>query len=176
MILYHGSKTEFRKFDYNKIGSTVGTDEGFGFYLTDDIEFAKKYSENGYVIKFEFNGKKRITKTLTKLEATKLIKEVQKEGDFLSNYGDVDYEGLSKVLSRAVDNEWGKETPSEDIIGSIINAIGSKEIALKAVHDVLGYDYGIYVAKGATIYTIFNPESLKWVETIPMKKVIKAKK
>ena len=48
LILYHGTDRNFNKFDirfFNR-GSSDGGWLGYGFYLTNDIDYAKSYGDN----------------------------------------------------------------------------------------------------------------------------------
>lgn len=52
-MLYHGSNDTFTELDPNKIGTTNGTGQGFGFYFSSDIEKAQAYGGNVYSTKLD---------------------------------------------------------------------------------------------------------------------------
>lgn len=142
MIVYHGSKEKFDVFDYHKIGSN-GTSEGKGFYFTDNVDIAKNYGRNGYLYTVDFHGKKSLhseQKTITKEELKVYLLALNEETDYLSNWGDIAYEGVEKVINRAIQGEYEQSENDVDIIAGIANASGNMEISLSLVYSVLGYD------------------------------------
>lgn len=142
MIVYHGSPNKFEEFCYKRIG-TNGTMEGFGFYFTDKKEVAKRYAGEGYLYEVDLKGKELSGNrlTITESEYVKLIKILDEEDDFLSNYGDKDWEGFDSVLRVAIECDYEDCPDDATLIGGIINAYGSKEEVLKVVYSELGYGY-----------------------------------
>lgn len=143
VIAYHGSPNQFDVFDYKKI-RTNGTSEGVGFYFTDNQGIARCYAYEGYLYTVEINGTKPIykdKKTLTIKELRTFLIELQKHTDFLSNYGDVAYEGFNTVLNKAVKSEYTYCDSDADILSSIYNGSGENEKVLTIFRDVLGYDH-----------------------------------
>lgn len=142
MKVYHGSPNKFNQFDYSKI-RTNGTSEGVGFYFTDSLDIATGYAQNGYIYIAELNGTKALSdneKTISRDDLKKLLIELNKSTDCLSNYGDVDFEGLENVLETALDMEYANNTDTE-IMGSLYNSNGESEDVLNAFYEVLGYDH-----------------------------------
>lgn len=142
MLVYHGSKELFEAFDYSKIGLN-GTSEGKGFYFTDNKNIALGYGESGYVYTVEFKGKKSLSsdkKTITRQQFKKYLKALHEKTDCLSNYGDIDYEGLEKVLNEAVNCEFEYCDNDVDLISSVANGCGDIESSLTLVHQLLGFD------------------------------------
>jgi len=141
-IVYHGSKALFQRFDYSKMGQN-GTSEGFGFYFTNNRNIAEGYAQNGYLYTVEFNGKKSLSstkKTITKNQLKKLLIELDKRGQYLSNYGDTEFEGFEKVLSEAILNVWEYSNNDVDMICDICTAYGSREEVLTTLYQMFGYD------------------------------------
>lgn len=143
MLVYHGSPNKFDKFSYDKI-RTNGTMEGAGFYFTDNKEIAKGYGGNsGYLYTAKLNINKSLSnekKTLTIKEVEDLIKALPEDADFLSNYGDVDYEGYNEVMERALDSEYKYADSDTEILGSIYNACGENQKVIELFYSELGYD------------------------------------
>lgn len=142
MKVYHGSPNKFEKFDYKRMG-TNGTSEGFGFYFTDKKEVAERYANEGYLYEATLKGKELSGNdlTITKEEYIKLVEILDQKGEYLSNFGDKDYEGFSNVLKMAIECDYEHCPDDAQLIGGIINAYGSVEKVLKIVYDVLGYGY-----------------------------------
>ena len=122
-VVYHGSPSDFNTFRLEYLGAN-GTAEGYGFYFTDKKSIAENYSrgregqQNGEVGKL-FEVYLDIKKPLSDTEVTMsraqfrkfltmLNKQVDADGerlDILSNYGDVEWEGLNKVLNYATQGQ-----------------------------------------------------------------------
>ncbi|MCY9738151.1 hypothetical protein M5X17_31150 [Paenibacillus alvei] len=142
-IVYHGSKVEFDRFDYAKIGEN-GTAEGFGFYFTSKKSIAENYAHKGYLYTVEFVGKKTLSssfKTLTKDQLKKFLERLNETGEYLLNYGEIKYEGYYNVLQTAVNSEWEYNDNDVDLVSSICNAYGGKEEVLTELYDMFGYDH-----------------------------------
>jgi len=146
MELYHGSSNMFNSFDYSKI-RTNGTSEGLGFYFTDSKEIAEGYGENGYLYTIKLNANKSLSdneKTISKNDLKHYIIKLQNYTDYLSNFGDVNYDGYKNVLNKAVNDTYGTydscDTDTE-IMGSIYNACGENEDVITLFYTILGYDY-----------------------------------
>lgn len=169
MLLYHGTTTKFEKFEYKYIGAANGTNEGFGFYLSDSKEIAQIYA-SPYLPEIEFSPKKSISNK-TKMSLTnfkKIIKILQSKRDILSNYGDVAFEGYNKVLSEAIELEFTNQDNDVDILCSLTNGCGCVETVCRAFYKVLSVthiiekeaDWGNNVKEGHTVYAVLIPEVL----------------
>lgn len=174
MIVYHGSKSNFKRFDYGRIRERA-TSEGVGFYCTNKKDIAERYAEcNGYVMHFEFQGKKAISSkkiTFTKKNIAKFLKELHKKNEYLSNFGDVEYEGYDKVVDRALSSLFEYSQDDMEILSDICNSCGSFETPLKLLYKMFGYDYCIVDAnwgnegKKQKIYIILNNAAIKHVKS-----------
>ena len=167
MKIYHGSKSNFKEFDLNMI-RTNATTEGVGFYCTDNKSIAERYAQGGYLLEFEYCGKKTLSSekvTLTKDEMLKYILAINVETDFLSNYGDVEYEGYSKVLRRAINSFCEYSRDDVEFVSEICNTCGDFEMPLNVLYKTLGYDSAIVKADwgNQNIYLIFTNEAIKHV-------------
>ena len=143
MKVYHGSPNLFSKFDYSRI-RTNGTSEGVGFYFTDNKDIATGYAQNGYLYIVELNGRKALSdneKTLTRNELKKLLIELDKRIECLSNYGDVHYDGFENVLNTALNLEYDNNDTDTDIMGSLYNSNGESEVVIHLFYELLGYDH-----------------------------------
>lgn len=177
MKVYHGSPARFEQFDYNRIG-TNGTNEGKGFYFTDSARVARAYGENGYLYTVNFKGEKSLsndTLTITRDELKEFLIELDKATEYLSNWGDVSYEGFESVLEEAVQGEYDVAESDVDLISGIANASGSMELSLTILQKQLGFDsivmdadWGngqkIYIALVQDIIEIIEVEELKMNE------------
>lgn len=171
MYVYHGSNSLFDVFDYDKIG-TNGTSEGIGFYFTDNKKVARGYGENGYLYTIEFNHKKTLsheTKTIKKTELKEYLVALNEETQYLTNWGDIEYEGYQKVLNRAVDSEFDGSDNDVDLIAGICNASGNTEISLTMLYQILGYDSIVLKAE-------WNEQKLYIALTNDILKIVKVEK
>lgn len=85
--------------------------------------------------------------------------------EFLSNYGDVAYEGLENVVNEAMSIEYDGSDNDVNAIHSIINGFGNMEAVFKTLRDVTGYDGIIQNEPGwggdQTVYVVFQPTQIK---------------
>lgn len=171
-VLYHGTPNEFTQFNYDFIGSN-GTALGKGFYLTDSKDIASGYiGENGKVMELYANIEKPLSlteKTITKAQYKKFVKTVDKatNGDYLTNYGEVDYDGYNNVLNSAL-NDYQYDDNDVDLIHSVFNAGGlSWEDGFRLLKKTLGYDGVVqqdFNGTGATVFVPTLPEQIKSVD------------
>ena len=131
LVVYHGTKSEFNTFDHKKI---KGINEGPGFYFTDNKDIAIGYGEPMHVyLKLEnpipydkavfSNGTiKKIIKRVAEIES---VEQGNSIGDgCLSNFGDVSYEGIDKVLNEAAKQVAEGSDTALDQISGIFGASG----------------------------------------------------
>jgi hypothetical protein len=166
---YHGSPQDFQNFSYEFLG-TNGTAEGFGFYFTSDKSIAEGYSNGGVVKKVFLDIKKPLNfngLTISKQNLATFLKALDPTGDnYLSNWGETDYQGYDNVLRIAVEGEMSGTTNDVDLISGIINASGrNAEFINRILRKTLGYD-GIIVeqpswGKNQTIYIVFDNDQIK---------------
>jgi len=169
LVVYHGSKADFDTFSHEFIGSN-GTMEGKGFYFTDKRSIANNYGNNGKVYEVFLNIKDSLSYdsvTLNKQKLSKFIKYIDPKGDdFLSNYGDVDYEGYQKVMNQAVKSLLDGSESDVDMLHDILNSSGLNiEKYLGDIKKSLGRD-GIFVENptwgdGQKIFVAFDPTQIK---------------
>lgn len=187
--VYHGSPAAFNEFSLKYLG-TNGTAEGYGFYFTDKKHIAENYSHgteaqgfkgaDGKLFEVYLDIKKPLSDTEVTMKRSEfkkflmeLNKQVDEDGeplDVLSNYGDVSWEGLNKVLGYAMEIEYDGSDSDVNMVHSIINGTGQMETVLKVLRDVTGYD-GIIVdnprwGDDQKIYLAFHPEQIKNVDNV----------
>lgn len=177
-VCYHGSGATFNVFNYDKLGAN-GTAEGKGFYFTDSKEYSQAYktdNEESKVYETYINIEKPLNTqkiTISRSEIKKLIKGIDPDGyDYLSNYGDVEFEGYNAVLNQAVDSEFSYNDNDVDLIHSILNSSKYQdelEIFYDKLREILGYD-GIIQDWGENTkrredvgiwYIVFNANQIK---------------
>lgn len=183
-VVYHGSPADFNTFSLKYLG-TNGTNEGYGFYFTDDKEIAESYSKgteaqrhqgaDGKLFEVYLDIKKPLSDTevtMSRAEFRKFLMEMNKQVDedgepldFLSNYGDVSWEGLQSVINSAMEVEYDGSDSDVNMIHSIINGCGNMEMVFNVLRKTTGYD-GIIVKDATwggdqTIYVAFNPNQIK---------------
>ena len=185
-VVYHGSPADFNTFSLEFMG-TNGTAEGYGFYFTDKRSIAEGYSQGlegqrsqekaGRLFEVYLDIKKPLSDTevtISRSEFKKFLREMNKQVDedgepleFLSNYGDVAWEGLNSVLNSAMASEYDGSDNDVNMISSIINGCGNMELVYEVLRKTTGYD-GIIVENTTwggdqTIYIAFHPEQIKSV-------------
>jgi ADP-Ribosyltransferase in polyvalent proteins len=172
LVVYHGTDNEFYTFDTNKIGQK-GRALGSGFYLTNEKNVAAGYGGNvlSLYLKSENPNFNRGKKTITKQQVVKIIDGVEKiEPDFLSNYGDIDYEGRRSVLNSALEDLYDSAETDADIISALINVGGvDRDSLFNIILDRTGKDGLIAPAeiasasstKNGKIYVAYNSGQLK---------------
>ena len=183
-VVYHGSPTDFNEFSLKYLG-TNGTNEGYGFYFTDTKRIAEGYSKgegnsNGRLFETYLDIKKPLSDTevtISRAQFKKLLIELNNQVDadgekldILSNYGDVEWEGLNKVLNYAIELEYDGNDNDVDIISSLVNSSGNLETVYRVLREVTGYD-GIIVKEAEwggdqTIYIAFHPEQIKNIDNL----------
>ena len=170
-VLYHGTPNEFTQFNYDFIGSN-GTALGKGFYLTDSKDIASGYvGKDGKIMELYANIEKPLSlteKNITKAQYKKFVKAVDKatNGEYLTNYGEVDYEGYNAVLNRAL-NDYEYDDNDVDLIHSVFNAGGmSWEEGFRLLKNTLGYDGVVqqnFNGTGTNVFVPTLPEQIKSV-------------
>ena len=188
-VVYHGSPAEFNEFSLAYLG-TNGTAEGYGFYFTDKKSIAEGYSKghegqrdeghNGKLFEVYLDIKKPLSDTevtMSRAQFKKFLTELNKQTDedgypldVLSNYGDVEWEGLNSVINTAMEIEYDGSDSDVNMVHSIINGVGNLETVLKVLRKTTGYD-GIIVENATwggdqTIYVAFHPEQIKNVDNL----------
>lgn len=142
MKLYHGSKVKFEKFNYNFIGSNSGSDEGYGFYFTDNKELAKQYAgKDGYLYTVNVPVSKSLSETkitITIERLRKMLRLLHKEIDILNDFNDVSYYGIERVLTEAVTMLRDGNNNDVDLIAEICNICGDKEAVFKMLYRLTG--------------------------------------
>ena len=187
-VVYHGSPEDFNTFSLEYLG-TNGTAEGYGFYFTDKKAIAENYSrgregqqngKSGKLFEVYLDIKKPLSDTevtMTRAQFKKFLttlnKQVDADGeplDVLSNYGDVEWEGLNKVLNYAMEIEYDGSDSDVNLVHSIINGTGNMKVVFDVLRQTVGYD-GIIVNEASwggdqTIYIAFHPEQIKNVDNL----------
>ena len=179
LVVYHGSTEYFDTFNYDKLGQQ-GTSEGRGLYFTSNRDVGVAYQtrgEDGPGILFEgyLNIEKPLSedsKTITKDELEQFIRAIDPDGsEYLTNYGDVSFDGYDSVVAKAVEAEYDFSENDVDLINAIMSAGVPDEMEFfRTLKSTLGYD-GIITAwgdkedGGVPIYIAFLPEQAKSVES-----------
>lgn len=173
LVVYHGTREIFEAFDLNKLGRN-GMALGAGFYFTNSKELAGGYGDTMEVYLSAKNPTFSIEKkTITKAQVKKIIIALEKiEPEFLSNYGDVSFEGYNKILNSAIEDIYDASNNDADVITTIINVGGiDRNYVMKEVIKYTGKDGFIVSAsiaaigagKNDKVYTVLLPEQIKSV-------------
>ena len=182
LVVYHGTRGAAEEsgfaFDYSRIGSQ-GRAEGAGFYFTTDKNVSAGYAEGGLNMEvflsikkpmaYDMAGFKRgvLSKLIMRVAEIEAERDGAKIGDgFLSNYGDVDSDGVGSVVRAAVDIISNDATALDQISGIVGSGV-SPAVVNAAVRDVTGYDgvkangFGNLGSDTNTIWVAFFPEQIK---------------
>ena len=176
LIVYHGSNNKFNKFSYENLG-IQGRSEGVGFYFTDNKQIADSYGKYLYSCylkiekplrtnakNFSRNQIQKIIKYIIDLQKT--TQNISMKDGFLSNFGDIEYEGINAVLKDTVDAHIDLSSAS-DFQGSLIGAGVDPEIVNLAIYKVTGIDgiiakgWGDYEDSNLIIYIPFFAKQIK---------------
>ena len=170
-IAYHGSPKDFQNFSYEFLGEH-GTAEGFGFYFTSEKSIAQRYAKGGILKKAILEINKPLSFrsfSISKQDLATFLRALDPDGQgYLSNWGEVNYEGYEKVLNTAVEGEFSASDNDVDLISGIIQGCGRvAESINKLLKQTLGYD-GIIVQKPSwgenqTIYVVFDNSQIKYI-------------
>ncbi len=149
---YHGSKSNFDRFEQQFIGSHA-LEHGYGIYFTNNLDQARSYGD--YVIEADLLIRKPFsndTITITKEQVKNYIKKyIDPIGDdYLSNYGWYKDDGYENVLNKCVNDLFTFNNNDNDIISEILHHVKNKYIdeAYDAIFDIFEKDGIIY--KGYT--------------------------
>ena len=97
---------------------------------------------------------------------------LEEKHSFLSNYGDIDSEGLGKITQKAIEENLKYSKTDAELIGSVFYAIGEDRGLLEIIHKRLGYDHFI-VNKPSwgdqKLYVIFSNSAVRVVEVDKIK-------
>ncbi len=108
VVWYHGTPHDFEKFDYNTIG--IGEDaHGPGFYFTNNPDTANQYTTNinsgkspvVYPVHLKLTKGMNDNTKFSINQIKKIIQSAPELTDHLLNFGDVERQGISKVLNDA---------------------------------------------------------------------------
>lgn len=159
LVVYHGSPNKFYEFDWERVGRN-GTQEGRGFYFTDNQSIAEQYinSTGGGAREFYLRMEKPLdglNVTLKKPEIRKLLmlgeefmKKKYDDDYFFDNFGNVEFEGRKTVIDNTVNNLKQWNNSDVDILYDIMNTAGirsnqdTKEF-MQLITKKMGYD-GVY--------------------------------
>jgi hypothetical protein len=127
LVVYHGTGASFDEFSLDYRGEDKGNDQyGPGFYVATDSSAASQYAygESPNVIPLYVSIQKPVIHGITKPVSTRIIRELITKSpnfeDSILNFGDVSYEGMNKVLNRAVN----AYTVYENLMQQIMTIMG----------------------------------------------------
>lgn len=166
MILYHGSNTDFDKFENINTIKENGSDFGYGIYLFTDKKIPEKYGKKIYEVKFK-EGKKLSSEkiTLSKLEIEEIIEEAHLKYNYLDNIEDTGHYGVNFVKKKAIDSALEYEDNDLDVVNEIITVCG-KPSDFGEILTKIGYTHTINKKQNSDIeeYTVFDPKNLKIIK------------
>lgn len=180
-VVYHGTDADFTVFNYDYLGKN-GTANGKGFYLADDINVAKSYSNGKNLIEAYVDIQKPLSigrTTMSKNDYIKFVKAVNDKtnGTLFADYGDGEKLTKNSKEYNDVVNQFKEEYKyggdDVDLALSILNSANIKlEDGYRVLRNTTGYD-GIIVPTNYkdngkdipyTQYIPLTPEQIKNVD------------
>lgn len=167
--LYHGSPNLFDTFSAQKVGSSSGTAQGFGYYLTPSMELAKTYANTRHLYDVSFTPNKQLMLDELTFDYKQMNDLLSHLGDetlnyLVSDYSNVDTNGLEPIKEQYINHLLESSNSDMELIGSLINQSGEIEKILLACNEE-GYTHAISEVDNETIYTILSSKNLK-IDTI----------
>lgn len=170
MHFYHGTSSDFSKYDYAHVGK--GNDAfGSGFYFTSNPEVANMYatSKDGHpnvhrvFLKVEnpIYANENDETPLKREHIKKIITSAPDHKESLMNFGDVDYEGYNKVLNRTVDQY--ADSPKLHAMYALNNDFYQDHTPhfLENMKSITGHDAVIFKDQNHTVVNVFHPTQIK---------------
>jgi len=171
--VYHGTDADFTVFNYDYLGKN-GTANGKGFYLADDKNVAKSYSNGKNIIEAYVNIEKplKIGETsITRDEYIKFVEAINNKtnGRLFADYGDGEPIVKNSKEYNEILNDFKEEYvyggDDVDLVLSVLNSANiSLEEGYRTLRNTLGYD-GIIVD---TDYKGENGETIPYTQYIPL--------
>lgn len=180
-VVYHGTDADFTVFNYDYLGKN-GTANGKGFYLADDINVAKSYSNGKNLIEAYVDIQKPLSigkTTMSENDYIKFVKAVNDKtnGTLFADYGDGEKLTKNSKEYNDVVNQFKEEYKyggdDVDLALSILNCANIKlEDGYRLLRNTTGYD-GIIVPTNYkdngkdipyTQYIPLTPEQIKNVD------------
>lgn len=181
--VYHGTDTKFTIFNYDYLGKN-GTANGKGFYLADDINVAKSYSDGKNIIEAYVDIQKPLSIGKTTISENDYIKFLEKvndktNGSLFTDYGDGEKIQKNSNQYNEIINQFKEEYSyggdDVDLVLSILNSANiTLEDGYRLLKNTIGYD-GIIVEANYknnddtisyTQYIPLTPEQIKNVDNI----------
>lgn len=180
-VVYHGTDADFTVFNYDYLGKN-GTANGKGFYLADDINVAKSYSNGKNLIEAYVDIQKPLSigkTTMSENDYIKFVKAVNDKtnGTLFADYGDGEKLTKNSKEYNDIVNQFKEEYKyggdDVDLALSILNSANIKlEDGYRLLRNTTGYD-GIIVPTNYkdngkdipyTQYIPLTPEQIKNVD------------
>lgn len=160
MKAYHATNKEFEGFSNEFMDSNGLTQQlGSGFYFSTDIDNARQYGNNLLLCEIP-DGYYFSRYYANEIERNIIVKLINSSPDLemsLTNYGEVGYEGYSKVFQRAVDTYEGLRY--DQFVLDFANDFYSEHIVLfnRYLKELTGY-VGVC---DTSVYCVFLAEDIK---------------
>ena len=181
LVVYHGTDTKFTIFNYDYLGKN-GTANGKGFYLADDINVAKSYSDGKNIIEAYVDIQKPLSigkTTITENDYIKFLEAVndKTDGGLFTDYGDGEKIQKNSKEYNEIINQFKEEYKyGGDDIDLVLSVLNSANIRLedgyRLLKNTIGYD-GIIVETNYknngknvsyTQYIPLTPEQIKNID------------
>lgn len=140
-LLFHGSNKLFdpanikpsNPYDNSMIH---GHADGYGIYLTTNLDTALAYGQYVYIYVFNINHQdvhalSQTERNLSNQLYRDLLIKLNQDDEFLSSYGDVNWDGINNVLNTAMND---LDDNDVDNINSMIHAGANPDVIVNALH------------------------------------------
>lgn len=172
LVVYHGTNADFDRFDLSR-GAIHGHALGPGAYFTNNHGLAESYGGQVIHAYLALNNPtfsiKR--KTVKRAQVEHILRDMESiTPDVLSNYGDVRYDGRSRVLAAALEDVFFSCLNDAEVLSALINIGGvPREAVMSSVVRVTGKDgfvhgaeiAGLGVERGDKVFTALLPTCIK---------------
>lgn len=166
MKVFHGSRNDFEVFNFDHIRGN-GSEYGVGFYTTTNKELALIYAKP-YLYTYNFKGKKSFVigeRQLSRGDIKKLIDYIEPETCFLSNYGEVGFDGYETVMKWALDNIYNEIDDDVEMLGGIACVCGDDYTTIyNAVYELFGFDSIQATMNDSDLYIATTPKALELIK------------
>lgn len=174
MELYHGSQHKFDKFNLENLGEN-GTAQGFGIYLTPNIDMAGMYAhtntgledKTGYLYRVNADLENELSLddlTISRDKLSDIIDYLHRENDILYDYGDIDFIGIDSVKNNVIEMLIDNNENDIDLMNDLANTINDHESIANAFFDVGKYTHAVaknQLRQNDDVFIVFDTRHLE---------------
>lgn len=179
MELYHGSQNKFDEFNLDNLGAN-GTAQGFGIYLTPNIDMAGMYAHTNagleettgylYYVKADLENELSLDElTIDRDTLSDILDYLHEENEILYDYGDVGSYGIDSVKETAMEMLLENNDNDIDLMNDLANTINDHELTASAFYKAGSYTHAIaenQLEQQDDVFIVFNTNDLEITNVI----------